>query len=44
MNQPCDETFVYAFAEGCDELHAGLVNTMLRDRATGSAGPVPEGV
>lgn len=42
MNQLCDMALVYAFAEGRDKVDAALVSTVLRDRATGSAGPIPE--
>jgi type II secretory pathway predicted ATPase ExeA len=42
MNQFCDIALVYAFAEGCGNVNAELVNAVLRDRANGSAGPVPE--
>jgi len=42
MNQFCDMALVYAFAEGCDSVNADLVNAVLRDRANGSAGQIPE--
>jgi type II secretory pathway predicted ATPase ExeA len=42
MNQLCDMALVYAYAEGRDNVDAGLVNTVLRDRATGGTGPIPE--
>jgi general secretion pathway protein A len=42
INQLCDMALVYAFAEACTSVDANLVDSVLRDRDKGSAGPVPE--
>ena len=42
INQLCDAALVYAFAGGSDRVGVALVHTVLRDRANGVAGLVPE--
>jgi type II secretory pathway predicted ATPase ExeA len=42
MNQLCDMSLVYAFAERCDSVSHVVVDYVLRDRACGIAGPIPE--
>jgi general secretion pathway protein A len=39
INQLCDMSLVYAFAEGCERIHAGLVVEVLQDRSNGTANP-----
>jgi general secretion pathway protein A len=44
MNQLCDMSLVYAYADGCERIHAALVAQMMRDRsqARTSARPLAE--
>jgi general secretion pathway protein A len=42
MNQLCDLSLVYAFAEGRDSVDAALVNAVLRHRGDGSVAPISE--
>jgi general secretion pathway protein A len=44
MNQLCDMSLVYAFADGSARIDADLVASVLRDRANGHAGLVVEPV
>lgn len=40
INQLCDLSLVYAYADGCDRIHAALVAQMLQDRVQGATGQV----
>jgi hypothetical protein len=41
MNQLCDLSLVYAFAEGLQRVNASLVVAVLQDRRNGRASPLP---
>jgi general secretion pathway protein A len=43
MNQLCDMSLVYAYADGCERIDAALVAQMIHDRSQNRAGDVPPG-